>query len=433
MRDAKDVQLLRSQFMSSVRGVADSLLESNKSTSFKATGQAFAWNTIPWAWFGRLETYHILAKIEHITPDDVVCVLGKTEITPDSLRNGLPRASTDMTEWGIYLIVGHHIDGTWALYVGSSTQMGIRIGQHALDVRIVRTRKGNVLGQQYCHKILGGNGWSVTYHKLAVFEKATSTIWLHTIETIFIILFNAISPEAKSNQHNEACAQLYDRLVQNALPIVSTTNKDKNCQASPPPIDAGEGCQSLDPPINTIIGLNRALPIKQGFRSNHSKLKIKCEQCQAENTTGRWYCYDTTRPYESYHCSNCHRSATRTEVQQKRLEEFREVRKVTPVLDKCGSCGTDEGRLYRCTELGMVLCRREYAHFQKWGTLSPNGGAFSKGRASMKALFPTLEKCGSCGTTEGILLRCAELQMVLCGREYQYWKKHGQLSPKRKR
>ena len=117
-------------------------------------------------------------------------------------------------------------------------------------MRAVRMHAGS--NHQYCHKILGGDGWSVTYHNIVVFKKAISIIWLHTIETIFIVLFD----------------------------------KDK-AAVPPPPIDSGG--QSLNPPIITILGLNRCLPIKQGFGGSPSTFKRICEQCQAEYTTRSWY------------------------------------------------------------------------------------------------------------------------------------------------
>ena len=66
--------------MSSVRGVVDALVKSNRSTTIKTTGaNEFAWNILAWACFQKLETYHILTKID---TDDVACVLGTTKITP---------------------------------------------------------------------------------------------------------------------------------------------------------------------------------------------------------------------------------------------------------------------------------------------------------------------------------------------------------------
>ena len=360
----------------------------------------------------------------------------------------------------MYLIIGSHTHGRWALYIGTLSQLGRRIRTHALCVRVVRKHNGS--NHQYCHKILGGDEWSVTYHNIVVFKKAISIIWLHTIETIFILLFNAMdNARPKSRQHNEACARLYDRLVQNALRIVSTIDKDKaavppppidagdGCQSaaavSPPLIDAGDGCQSavavppppidaggqlLDPPIIIILRLNRCLPIKQGFRGSPSTFKRICEQCQAEYTTRSWYWYDITRPFESYRCENCYamdtrkdtRNATRTEAHQQRLDKLREVREKLPVADKCGSCGTTESPGFtRCVELGMVLCNREHSYWQRNGELSPTNTGIGEERETIKAMFPTLDKCGSCGTTEGSFNRCKEAGMVLCKREYKYW------------
>ena len=60
----------------------------------------------------------------------------------------------------MYLIIGSHTDGRWAIYIGTSSQLGHRIRTHALCVRAVRTHAGS--NHQYCHQILGGDGWSVT-------------------------------------------------------------------------------------------------------------------------------------------------------------------------------------------------------------------------------------------------------------------------------
>lgn len=156
-------------------------------------------------------------------------------------------------------------------------------------------------------------------------------------------------------------------------------------------------------------------------------MKKKCDQCQAEYTTGRWYWYDATRPFEYYRCHNCYvwakrKTAERTEVEQKRLETRREMVEKQPLLTKCDSCGTTEGRLTRCLELEMVICMREFHHWRRHGRLTPDG--------SIKVQLP-LDKCGSCGTTEGPLIRCTSLTMVLCRREYHYWRRTGRLSPKR--
>ena len=172
--------------MSSVRGVVDALVERNRLTTIKTTGaNEFAWNIIAWACFRKLESCHILTKIDEIITDNVACVLGTTKITPESLRNRMSRAKTKISGYGMYLIIGSHSDGRWALYIGTSSQLGRRIKTHALCVRAVRTHAGS--DHQYCHKILGGDGWSVICHNIMVFKKAISIIWLYTIETIFIL------------------------------------------------------------------------------------------------------------------------------------------------------------------------------------------------------------------------------------------------------
>ena len=124
------------------------------------------------------------------------------------------------------------------------------------------------------------------------------------------------------------------------------------------------------------------------------------------------------------------RNAIRTEAHQQRLDKLREVREKLPVADKCGSCGTTESPGFtRCVELGMVLCNREYSYWQRNGELSPTNTGIGEERETIKAMFPTLDKCGSCGTTEGSFNRCKEAGMVLCKREYKYWQVHGRLKP----
>ena len=215
-------------------------------------------------------------------------MLGMAKISRKSLRIGLPRLNIQQRAAGIYIIIASHQDGRWALYVGLSRSLGERIKRHVCSVRAVR--KGVTQpSQQYCHQTLAEDGWTATYRALTVFTQSTSYIWIHIFETTFIVLFKSIEPERRGFWHTNACAELWDKLVQHGLPTFCSS--------------ADEDCNSLSQPV---IALNRSLPIKAGFNGRHASLERTCKQCGAQSS-GQWHPHDKTRPFESYICRNCYR------------------------------------------------------------------------------------------------------------------------------
>ena len=332
------------------------------------------------------------------------------KITPKSLRAGLPRIDIQQRASGVYTTIASHKDGRWALYVGSSSNLPERIKRHVFDIQAVRngvTRSGT----QHCHRILAKNGWTATYHALTVFTQSTSYIWVHIFETVLIVLFKSIEPECRGFWHTNACAELWDKLVQHGLPI------------SCPSVD--EDCNSLSPPV---IGLNRCLPIKAGFNGSHASLERTCKQCGAQSS-GQWYPHDKTRLFESYICRDCYRNGKpRTRAQQEWHEKKRAFMASHPVVGPCGSCGQTENTR-RFAALRMVLCLREILYYRRYGRLKP---IHDKARSILKKKVPVVDKCDSCGedsSTASRLCRHQGTGVVLCTRQIIHWKHHQYSDP----
>ena len=92
----------------------------------------------------------------------------------------------------------------------------------------------------------------------------------------------------------------------------------------------------------------------------------------------------------------------------------------------CESCGlgSEETTLRRHPDcsIRMTICPREYAHYNKYGSLSP----LPTLRHSEKA-----EHCESCGTTEGRMERHPDrtIRMTICSREYVHYSRYHCLAP----
>ena len=365
-------------------------------------------------WCNRLENEHVVTKIAEVITNQVSCVLGHDQITPKSLRSGLPRINFEQRTAGIYSIIGSHKDSRCALYVGSSGNVPERIMRHVWNIQALRNG-GSQKNIQHCHRILAENGWTITYHALAVFTQSTSFIWIHLLETLFIVIFKSIASEQRGKAHTEACAELWNKLVQHGLPIFSSS------------ID--EDSQSLTIPV---IGLNRCLPIKAGFIGSHAKFKRTCEQCGAQSSRS-WYPYDKKRPFESYICLNCYgyvkRGLRRPKAQQDWVEQKHALEASHPVVGPCDSCGSTENT-YRCLKLGKILCHREIVYYRLYGRLNPTE---SKAR-SLKKSYPVILKCHSCdedSKTAVNLRRHTGTGMVLCAREVVHWQMYRILTPVR--
>ena len=421
--------LYTDQFLEKVRRVVAILLEDNRAVCkvLRNGEEGFdnAWHPRTLYLCNRLEDNHVISMIaEHVT-HQVSCVLGMHHITPQDLRTSLPPLDRQQHAGGVYVMIASHNDGRYAVYVGSSINLSERIKRHVSDIQIVRNGATSS-SVQHCHSILGENGWTVTYHALTVFTQTTSYIWIHMFETVFIILLRSIESGFRGRWHTDACAKLWEKLC-------SSVGQDSN---------------SLSP----VMGLNRCLPTKAGFRGTHQALELSCPQCGTESSC-QWHPYLHGKvPFDTYVCDNCFRYGkrrktekqrtrktgkqrlTRTKYQQVHLEQRRVFRQSRPKVGVCDSC-KETKNTRRFPKLKMVLCLREISYYNKYGKLKPSHDEASrKARIDLKKKYPVLEKCLSCNedvSTASQLIRHQATGLVLCHREAEYWSKNGILTPVR--
>ena len=89
--DTVDGQFSTEQFLHKDRGVAETLLDDNRAVFDGEDGPETAWNLKTLYTCNQLESNHVITTIAKHVTNQVSCVLGMNEITPQCLRSGLPR------------------------------------------------------------------------------------------------------------------------------------------------------------------------------------------------------------------------------------------------------------------------------------------------------------------------------------------------------
>ena len=355
-----------------------------------------AWNRKTWLLCASFSVSSLVSKLNAVVPREVMNTLGMGEITMRDLQQGLPLVKADDVRTAIYLIVGHNVDGRWALYVGSSDNMRRRVRDHNCKIKLARRDTMNSESEgppdrQYCHVVLAEEGWNVTYHALAIFDQAPYFVWKHMIETVFILLLGSMDKRSEGVYHNDACARLLDDMQHTVLKIVI-----------PSPEGTG-GSNATPASCLTFLGLNRCLPTKQGFQGVKPP-NIMCDHCSTHSSDA-WHLGDPGKSYEAYVCVNCYRRPTRSEGDQLRVEAMRRMLQSNPHKDRCDYCCSTVGTMTRNLATGMILCVSDVNYHQKHGELPP--------WIPLLQELPVLNECAQCGVTKG-LLRDLPTRSVLC-------------------
>ena len=393
--------------------VAQGILEHHGSLNSKSGFRDSEWNRKVWILCGSLSVSNIMSKISAVVHQDVMSTLGMDEIKMTDLER-IPRVKLSDVGTAIYLIVGHNNDGRWALYVGSSDNVLKRSRAHLNQIRIARRDADDEDlrdRQQYCSLVLAEKGWNVTFHTLAVFDEAPYFVWKYIIETIFIILIGSMHKRAGIGQnHNEACCQLLDDMKHAVLKFV-TSSPTRTNGPSQSPAPSATAIEPLPPKSPgeydsrlTFLGLNRCLPIKQGFNANRAPSNRVCDQCSA-TTSHAWFFGPANTSYQAYICENCHRKPTRTSTDQAKLDAMKLLLLANPDLDECDHCGSTEGIMRPNAATGKILCEVDYSYWLRRGIL--------RLEVTLWQELPTLDECRQCGSTQS-LLRHLPTRSVLC-------------------
>lgn len=188
--------------------------------------------------------------------------------------------------------------------------------------------------------------------------------------------------------------------------------------------------------VGAFVRLNRCLPIYHGFypstkdieKTRHKptvdveRKKDACESCgitSAETALRYVPALDMTicwREYQVYA-----RSGRLKPVKNKYRVQ------IGALADHCESCGvTDEPLCWHPDIDDMTICIREAGFYHRNGRLRPQ-------RHVPK--WEMAKQCESCGVTDEPLCRHPDgsLQMTICVREWQYYRRHSVLCPERVR
>ena len=480
---------LRRRFLDRIEAVVQKILGHHRSLDHSSGFTESAWNRKAWLLCATFSVSSLVSKFSAIVPPSVMGTLGMDEITLEDLRQRLPLVKPDDSRTTIYLIIGHNVDGRWALYVGSTNDIRRRVREHNYEIiqahkYAMDAKSNDIRHWQYCHTLLAEDGWQITYHTLAAFSEQPNYIWKHMSETVFMILLGSMDKDGRGRYHNNACAKFLNDIEATVLnfvvlPPISASESYPSSVFSFTSINTrslkGPGGSTMKPTsCPAILRLNRCLPIKQGFDGRISKVRnrtsnLVCDRCST-TSSAKWYYGNPGTAHQAYLCINCHREPRRTKADQERLETMRHMLLTHPDLDKCDYCEGTGGRMKRHLATGMLLCAPDYGYYLKHRELPPYialrqelpvldacsqcGSTHALVRhlptrsvlcltcsdqyqgpenplmdsGTLKRFLPEVDECSNCGkTSESELFRCRQTQSVLCNTCHRYYQRNGEV------
>jgi hypothetical protein len=231
------------------------------------------------------------------------------------LHNTLPKVTEQYHCRGVYMCIAWHTDGRWAIYVGSSRDLALRVKAH---IAYIRAKSKHL----HAYRVLSQDGWKMSWHVLGVCLKKA-----HQFDSS-MLLTNSVDSTRPSAYHPAGARRL------------------------------AAACE--DPGLykqDNVLRLNYALPLKQGFSLKDDRPK-ECFNCGVKSdgpfppSQGFRMCGDS--PFRKYECYACRHNrlsygSVRTAEHQHKLD-VRNTAKAKyhkdgrEVPDRCDWCGNDKGK-----------------------------------------------------------------------------------------
>ena len=260
----------------------DSVQNAKTQTREAVLDKESAWHHTAWAYTRSLSLEATLLILQKVLTSGAAQALSNEHVTVPVLDQLLPKYNRyrHQNSTVIYVIIGKHINGNWALYPGSSARPVARIAAHRQALASVR-RNGTRKDVQEVHRVLGKPGWSINIRILCEMDTTVSFIWKLWIETISIIFLRSLDLTTRSAYQNSHVVILAASLE----PV--------------PQVGAVEPTR-----------LNRCLPIYQGFFSGGgAQMKTartqKCYWCGG-SLAEKYFRVPDDKTLTKYQCRKCY-------------------------------------------------------------------------------------------------------------------------------
>lgn len=315
-----------------------------------------------WAFLRTLVFGRALAVLLASVPKQVRALLSRPGITVADLWRCLPRMAKGSLSRalyntrGVYLLIGRHISGIWALYAGVSKSVYKRLLCHARVIN--RLQKGLPVDKKkilFCHKQLSRPGWTVQYHVLSVSDIEDFWMFAYLMESLCMCLLGTVT-DTISDCHKAVMVQLVKKLDLNLL----------------------TGSQRVEP-------LNKTLSIEQPIQGKSpASACLLCGTTDEDNMSGGLCqaCYMHRRRH------GVDKSAA--EIQQ--LVSMRTAKKIAKEDRVCRDCGRTEA------ELAQTRLSTEYV-FWYVDPLNPGEWLHDQCYVKYKDSLPHEGGCTKCGIT----------------------------------
>ena len=180
-----------------------------------------AWNESTRGFIADLVSEEMMERIDEATLPEARQILGEDLLSAKDLVDQVPCFEVGERFGGpskrvmaIYMIVGNHINGDYALYIGVTEGLYRRPRDHTKGIE--HYRQGTPIkssGSQKHHKVLAQPGWTHSYRVLATFQPHVATKYAYAMETLFMLLLCTCSLEPNlGNISNIASRALIRRL-----------------------------------------------------------------------------------------------------------------------------------------------------------------------------------------------------------------------------
>lgn len=205
-----------------------------------------------------------LELTEEILLSDAMSLVRRRNLTITDVRNRLPLY--DSKHYGrssiLYIIVGTNQDGHVVTYPGTARIAKNRINTHRYRINAVKSGKKSKAKQIALYTLLAQDGWTHPFHTLGIFRSNAQKDVMYIIETMFIILFNALKLDF-APLNNFMCGRTVDMV------------------------------RSMEPadflaPIGVGIRCNLCLPVKNELTAKINDVAAVCHYCKRLNMPGLW-------------------------------------------------------------------------------------------------------------------------------------------------
>lgn len=183
-------------------------------------------------------------------------VINTDQFTIQDLMRHLPKLDrqTHLGCRGVYALMGRHVDGRTAMYIGSSKDLHRRLQDHRSAISKVRAGTSLTSKDIPAYKTLGSPGWTYGARILATFAPKIHPCYSYLAETCLMILMGCISPD--SSCLRTGLAEL--------ITSIGTPLAPKSIVVAA-----------------LYIGLNRQIPLRQNWAARDQRLR-QCCNCGAE-------------------------------------------------------------------------------------------------------------------------------------------------------